>query len=220
MKRKFRMLMSFLSKLKKDKIEITLGSDESNINWYELEYQSSLPQNIKNLLMDITDSKVNEIFEMDCYSETEYYELTINIYPKEKKINYSINIQIQEDSPDTYEKKLEDPELEEYFTRTGTEFITANYSGSGDDGEINKFKIDGVDTDISYYSDDPDHILIWDTIYERLESAYGGWEIDEGSVGTIELNNNMEIAISHTWFNNVMELCDEIFEIREEDLEE
>ena len=212
--------MSFLSKLKEDNIKITLGSDESDINWYMLEYQSSLPQNIKNLLMDITDSKVNEIFEMDCYSETEYYELTINIYPKEKKISYSINTQIQEESPDTYEKKLENPELEEYFTRTGTEFITADYSGSADDGEINKFKIDGVDTDISYRSDDPDHKLIWDTIYERLESAYGGWEIDEGSVGTIELNNNMEIAISHTWFSNVMESCDEIFEIREEDLEE
>lgn len=212
--------MSFLSKLKEDNIEITLGSDESDINWYMLEYQSSLPQNIKNLLMDITDSKVDEIFETDCYSETEYYELTINIYPKEKKISYSFNTETWEEEAETYDTFLNNRQLKEYFTRTGTEFITANYSGSGDNGEINNFKIDGVDTDISDMSDDPDHKLIWDTIYDKLESAYGGWELNEGSSGTIELNNNMEIIISHTYFIKVMELCDEIFEIREEDLEE
>ena len=172
------------------------------------------------MLIDITDSKVDEIFDMDCYSETDYYVLTAKILPKEKKIIYSLDFEEYSNQAETYENQLNNPELEEYFKRTGVEIIEARYSGGGDSGDIDSITVDGKSSNITWHSDSDDDKLIWDTLYDQLESAYGGWEIDDGSSGTIELNNNLEIVISHEWNMREMVDCDQRYEITEDDIEE
>jgi hypothetical protein len=222
MKRKFRMLMSFLLRLKKDNIQVSWNAYEGNPEWEwpNVQQNVSIPQNILDTLVDITDLNVNEIFDMDCYSETDYYTLTAKILPKEKKIIYSLDVEEYKNETETYENKLENPELEEYFKRTGIEIIEARYSGGGDSGDIDSIKIDGEDSNIQWGSQDEDERLIWNTLYDQLENAYGGWEIDDGSAGTIELNNNLEIVISHEWNMREMVDCDDRYEITEDDLEE
>ncbi len=213
--------MSFL-RTRKDKIYISWSAPDSNpeLQWPHMSNSMVLPQNILDILVEITDSKVDEIFNIDCYSETDYYVLNAEIDPKEKKIVYSLEAEYYNNQAETYERKLETPELEDYFERTGVEIIEARYSGGGDSGDIDTITIDGEDTNIQYGSQDDDEKLIWDTLYGQLENAYGGWEIDDGSVGTIELNNNLEIVISHEWNMREMETCKDRYVITENDIEE
>ena len=214
--------MSFLIRLRKDNIQVSWSAYESDPEWAwpNVQRNVSIPKNMLDMLVDITDSKVDEIFDMDCYSETDYYVLTAEILPKERKIIYSLDVEEYKNEYETYERKLENPELEEYFKRTGVEIIEARYSGGGDSGDIDSITIDGMDSNIQWNSQDDDDKLIWDTLYDNLENAYGGWEIDDGSAGTIELNNNLEIVISHEWNMREMVDCDERYEITEDDLEE
>lgn len=214
--------MSFLVRLRKDNIQVSWSAYESDPQWAWPNVQGnvSIPKNMLDILVDITDSKLDEIFDMDCYSETDYYTLTAEILPKEKKIIYSLDVEEYKNEYETYERKLENPELEEYFKRTGVEIIKARYSGSGDSGDIDSITIDGEHSNIQFGSQDDDEKLIWDTLYDKLENAYGGWEIDDGSAGTIELNNNLEIVISHEWNMREMVDCDERYEITEDDIEE
>ena len=214
--------MSFLLRLRKDNIQVSWSAYEGDPEWAWPNVQGnvSIPKNMLDMLVDITDSKVDEIFDMDCYSETDYYVLTAEILPKERKIIYSLDVEEYKNEYETYERKLENPELEEYFKRTGVEIIEARYSGGGDSGDIDSITIDGEHSNIQFGSQDDDDKLIWDTLYDNLENAYGGWEIDDGSAGTIELNNNLEIVISHEWNMREMVDCDERYEITEDDLEE
>ena len=215
------MLMSFL-RTRKDKIYISWSAPDSNPEWQwpNVQQDVSIPQNILDIVEEITDSKIDEIFDMDCYSETDYYLLLVEIDPKEKKIVYSLDAEYYNNQAETYERKLENPELEDYFERTGVEIIEARYSGGGDSGDIDTITIDGEDSNIRWNTQDDDEKLIWDTLYDKLESAYGGWEIDDGSAGTIELNNNLEIVISHEWNMREMETCKDRYVITENDIEE
>lgn len=214
--------MSFLLRLRKDNIQVSWNAYEGDPEWSwpNVQQNVSIPKNMLDMLIDITDSKVDEIFDMDCYSETDYYTLTAEILPKERKIIYSLDVEEYSNQAETYERKLENPELEEYFKRTGVEIIEARYSGGGDSGDIDSITIDGEHSNIQFGSQDDDEKLIWDTLYDNLENAYGGWEIDDGSAGTIELNNNLEIVISHEWNMREMVDCDDRYEITEDDLEE
>jgi hypothetical protein len=222
MKRKFRMLMSFLLRLKKDNIQVSWNAYDGDPEWQwpNVQQNVSIPQNILDTLVDITDLNVNEIFDMDCYSETDYYVLTAEILPKEKKIIYSLDVEEYSNQAETYENQLNNPELEEYFKRTGVEIIEARYSGGGDSGDIDSITVDGKSSNITWHSNSDDDKLIWNILYDNLENAYGGWEIDDGSSGTIELNNNLEIVISHEWNMREMVDCDDRYEITEDDIEE
>jgi hypothetical protein len=222
MKRKFRMLMSFLSKLKKDKISVSWNNYDGDTQWQwpgGVEIQS-LPKNIVNLITDILESKEDEINDIDCWSENDYYNVIADIYPKDKKIVISMKAEEYTSQAETYERKLENPELEDYFKTTGVEIIEARYSGGGDSGDIDSVTVDGESSNITWHSDSDDDKLIWNTLYDNLENAYGGWEIDDGSAGTIELNNNLEIVISHEWNMRIMVDCHDTIEIKEDDLEE
>ena len=225
MKRKFRMLMSFLGLLKKGniKIEWNLYDDVFQWEWPHIHGDTTLPQNIIDLIVDVIVSKKEEIFDFynNCYSETEYYRIVVEINPKEKKILVTMEAEQYAYESNTYKRQIENPDLEDFFKRTGTNVITANYSGSGDSGDIEDIKINGeLDNRINWSSREPDTKLIWDLLYDNLENAYGGWEIDDGSSGNIKINDNMEIIISHEWNSREMELCNGEFELKEEDLKE
>jgi hypothetical protein len=222
MKKKFRALLTFLRPYQEE-IIFYWNNYDGNTEWgYGRSNKRELPENILILASEIGEyfqDQIEDVFD-SCYSENDYYQIEMIVNSVKKTVIIKMMAEEYTSQAETYERKLENPELEDYFERTGVEIIEARYSGGGDSGDINTITIDGEDSNITWHSDSDDNKLIWNTLYDRLENAYGGWEIDDGSVGTIELNNNLEIVISHEWNMREMVDCHDTIEIKEDDLEE
>ena len=223
MKRKFRALLTFL-KPYQEEVKFLWNNYDGNTEWdWTMCTKKEIPDSVKNIALEITESFEDEIEDIlfdNCYSETDYCRLCLIVNPVKKTAVIKLETEHLTSQAETYENKLNNPELEDYFERTGVEIIEARYSGGGDSGDIDTVKIDGEDTDIDWQSRGDDEKLIFDTLYDNLENAYGGWEIDDGSAGTIELNNNQEIVISHEWNMREMDLCNEQIEITMDMLED
>ena len=215
MKKKFRALLTFLRPYQEE-IIFYWNNYDGNTEWgYGRSNKRELPENILILASEIGEyfqDQIEDVFD-SCYSENDYYQIEMIVNSVKKTVIIKMMAEEYTSQAETYERKLENPELEDYFERTGVEIIEARYSGGGDSGDINTITIDGEDSNITWHSDSDDNKLIWNTLYDRLENAYGGWEIDDGSAGTIELNNHLEIVISHEWNMREMEYCDGSFEI-------
>ena len=69
------------------------------------------------------------------------------------------------------------PELLQQLRQLGVERISAEYNGSGDDGQINDPEFGSVEVSGGVEK------AVLDLFYEVLEEYYGGWEINEGSYG-------------------------------------
>ena len=200
MKQKFKILMSYFNALKNKDIDysIQFGTyEEPDLGFIDSSIRG-VPKNIESIVVEFLQIYYEKV-DNDLYSDTEWVEIGVRIYPEDKKLSFYSKSQYYSEEEDYYTDEINSPELEEFFERTGAELIEARYSGGGDSGDIDSVTIDGKSTNIQWGSREPDEKLIWNTLYENLENAYGGWEIDEGSSGTIELNNNLEIAISHSW---------------------
>jgi len=89
--------------------------------------------------------------------------------------------------------------------------MTVSYNGSGDSGYIesdytSKNKSGQIDDDI-------------ESICYNLLEEYGGWEINEGSQGTIDFTKD-EITVNHEW-NTEEQYTNEInLEVKPEDFNE
>jgi hypothetical protein len=223
MKRKFKALLTFL-KPYQEEVSFYWRSYDGNTEWnWTMCDKKEVPEFVQNIASEITESFEDEIEDIlfdNCYSETEYYQLYLIVNPVKKTAVIKLKTEHYTSQAETYENKLNNPELEDYFERTGVEIIEARYGGGGDSGDIDTIKIDGEDSNIQWSSNDESERLILKTLYDNLENAYAGWEIDDGSAGTIELNNNQEIVISHEWNIREMDLCDEQIEITMDMLED
>ena len=215
MKKKFRALLTFLRPYQEE-ISFYWNSYDGDTEWqWPSSNKRELPNNILTLASEIGEyfeDQIEDVFD-SCYSESDYYQIEMTVNSVKKTAIIKMEAEEYTSQAETYERKLEDPELEDYFKRTGVEIIEARYGGSGDSGDIDTVKIDGEDSNIQWNSQDEDEVLIWNTLYDRLEAAYGGWEIDDGSAGTIELNNNLEIVISHEWNMREMGYCENQIDI-------
>jgi len=222
MKKKFRALLTFLIPYQEE-ISFYWDNYDGDIEWgYGRSNKRELPGNIVILASEIGeyfDNQIEDVFSC-CYSESDYYKIEMTVNSVKKTATIKMEAEQYTSQAETYERKLENPELEDYFKTTGVEIIEARYSGGGDSGDIDTITIDGKSSNITWHSNSNDDKLIWNTLYDNLESAYGGWEIDDGSAGTIELNNNLEIVISHEWNMKVMEDCDGSFKITMDMLED
>ena len=222
MKKKFRALLTFLRPYQEE-IIFYWNRYDGNTEWqWPRSNKRELPENILILASEIGeyfDDQIEDVFD-SCYSENDYYQIEMTVNSVKKTAIIKMEAEENTSQAETYERKLENPELEDYFERTGVEIIEARYSGGGDSGDIDTITIDGEDSNIRWNTQDDDEKLIWDTLYDKLESAYGGWEIDDGSAGTIELNNNLEIVISHEWNMREMDYCENQFDITMETFED
>ena len=222
MKKKFRALLTFLRPYQEE-ISFYWNSYDGDTEWqYPSSNKRELPKNIVTLASEIGEyfeDQIEDVFD-SCYSESDYYLIKMTVNPVKKTAIIKMEAEEYTSQAETYERKLENPELEDYFKRTGVEIIEARYGGSGDSGDIDTVKIDGEDSNIQWNSQDEDEVLIWNTLYDRLEAAYGGWEIDDGSAGTIELNDNLEIVISHEWNMREMVDCENQIDITMETFED
>lgn len=215
MKKEFRALLTFLRPYQEEVI-FYWNNFEGNTEWqWPSSNKRELPDNILTLASEIGeyfDEQIEDVFD-NCYSETDTYQIRMVVNSVKKTAIIKMMAEDYKSQAETYERKLEDTELEDYFQRTGVEIIEARYSGGGDSGDIDTITIDGEDSNIQYASQDDDEKLIWNTLYGQLERAYSGWEIDDGSAGTIELNNNLEIVISHEWNMREMGYCENQIDI-------
>jgi len=85
-----------------------------------------------------------------------------------------------------YEGREEDEEegsLYDRLVRAGVAYVTITYHGSGDEGWI-----EDVSFDPSHSGDEDLETLLNDHAYAILERRYPGWEINEGSEGTITID--------------------------------
>jgi hypothetical protein len=99
-------------------------------------------------------------------------------------------------------------EVRKFLEHEGIEEMEVSYEGGGDSGSVNhEYSSENgggeIDNDI-------------ENICYDLLREYGGWEINEGSQGTINFTKD-EIIVNHEW--NVEESCtsDTIIEINPED---
>lgn len=89
-----------------------------------------------------------------------------------------------------------DNEIYEELARTPFETITITYAGSGDEGYINDVSVqpefEGVAISDNLYQE------LEAFAYDALEDNHPGWEINEGSHGTITINvKERKAVLSH-----------------------
>jgi hypothetical protein len=164
---------------------------------------------ILELVMEKTLNNLDFSDHMDCDECTGNGTVNISFYPETLKMGFELEVGITVAHPtvesktfrelanfrpdiygDRYDKmkKLNDPNFINEYPELGPE-LEVNYDGGGDDGYIQDEEyIPTVFTDISY---------------EILNAFYGGWELNEGSQGTILYDfRNKKVSIHHNLFEN------------------
>ena len=107
------------------------------------------------------------------------------------------------------------PLVQNFLDENNINYFEVNFSGGGDSGELNNTGSDKED-DPSGTIGYPDELENF--FYDKLESSFGGWEINEGSSGRIILDrNNLTIEIelySDEWVDSDLSII-----IKEDDLD-
>jgi len=147
---------------------------------------------IKSYLDSLYNTIINNdpFFRDELYKEygddVKYFSITIVLNFETKKLElsgYGI-----EDSTDYSQSEFEFTEnddkeiydvLENYLNQ-GYEYITVNFSGGGDSGQLDGFYSGGYPIE--------ENGVLEDALYTLLNQHQGGWEINEGSQGEFDIN--------------------------------
>lgn len=222
--------------LKKFSMIINSLNYEDGLTWYydhsdeweELQgpYNSSrrdvdelgfLPGSIEELFEEIKDEFDTDNFYNEYYGSY-YGKLEMTINPIKKSIDcgylyYSMAeensnveksfIELERDSDQSNRSNFKQLTTEEFLTKMKEMYgshVELTYNGGGDDGYINGT----VDSD----SGEVELNEILENIsYEILENYFGGWEINEGSFGRINIDfDNQTVTIEHA--QNIEEMVD------------
>ena len=152
-------------------------------------------------------------------SASDYFNFELSFFPKENKLVFNEITHTEYESEgsgtsyDFSDYKEDDKmyttfmKVREFLEKEGIEEMEVSYEGSGDSGSVNNEytsengggEIDNDIEDICYY----------------LLKEYGGWEINEGSQGTIEFTKD-EIIVNHEWNTEEQYTSDTIIEINPE----
>lgn len=199
MKNKFYGFLVYLKSLKVDEVSLNLNMDGRYIDNFDDTFYVSgknynIPSNFISFFEKIIEKYTDEIWE---YSQNEnadyYYNVTILVdrINKTMKINSEIMVQTSVDESDEYDVSTM-PLVQNFLDENNINYFEVNFSGGGDSGELenNGSDVEGEPGTISY----PDELENF--FYDKLESSFGGWEINEGSSGKIILDrNNLTIEI-------------------------
>jgi len=191
-KKLFEGLMLYLKLRYKDESDIQIkynmvgGTiDDTDTDGY------TIPTNFLGFLESIIYDNIEEIRD-ESYSEvSDYYSLYLTIEITNKRLVFTSECYEVVETPSEYNVPLSETEME-IIADTGLNQLSVDYSGYGDSGEIES----------TYMDENGDHqdipTRIEDILYRVLEDAYGGWEINEGSYGTINIEDG-EVFIEHVW---------------------
>jgi hypothetical protein len=206
MKKKFKMLMAYLRGFKKESINFELSISSQDVEEIEIYDGVDMTSTFYSYFESIVNQYADELYDEGPGSVDnagDYFYVDGDIYPSENKIVFN---QVRftsygtEDSGNFY--NFEDHEglgdsIEDYFIEVRKFLdekkitsVTVSYEGGGDSGYIES----------TYESEKGTGDLpagIENICYNLLEE-YGGWEINEGSQGTIVFTKD-EIEVNHEW---------------------
>lgn len=201
--------MSFFKALKKNELSFYFYYYDGYINPYYFDSEISVPENIKDILFEITTDITQKHNINELWSDSETYKLELKIKPNIGKLFLSVRCENYETQNQTYSDDIRLDSMLEFLKEKEIESVKVEYDGYGDSGEISQFgQINGIDSEL-YWGGEYEPLLIF--LYDKLESAYGGWELDDGSKGEIEIEKHygttMMITIYHKWQVRVWENC-------------
>ena len=151
----------------------------------------TIPSNLLGFLEGIIYDNIEKIRD-ESYSEvSDYYYVYLNIETTNKQLVFTSESYEMSETPSEYSVPLSETEME-IVRNSGVNQLAIDYSGYGDSGSIESSYVD----ENGDYLDIPTQIE--DILYRVLEDAYGGWEINDGSYGTINIEDG-EVSITHVW---------------------
>ena len=205
MKKKFKMLMAYLKGFKKESINFEMRISGTDIEDIEIYDGVQMTSNFQSYFQTILEQYTEELYDdgpgsVDASSD--YFWVDGDIYPSENKIvlnqvrftsygtedsGYELYIEDYEEDDENYEYFLE---IRKFLDEIKATSATVTYEGGGDSGYINSTYESEKGT-----GDIPGEIE--DICYKLLEE-FGGWEINEGSQGSIVFTKD-EIDVQHEW---------------------
>ena len=186
---------------RKNELEIRMYLDETGI--FEINLDGSYGQSVPSFIEKFCDQLVEKHLS-DFYITNENgridLECEINLLDKIVSLTASEYV-IGEDyseSDGDFEKESGNYEtMLNYFTGTSTTELASDYDGGGDSGDLGSWQINQ-----GYISSHEIPNDVEDIFWRLLEYHYGGWEINEGSSGSISINlyrDEISYTISHVW---------------------
>ncbi len=212
MKRKLKILLTFLKAYKKERITFSWNYGYGWSNEPDWKYPNTsipnIPKNIEELAAEVAGEYWEEVWNESPGSDTEYYEIILTTFPLRESARINVRYEMYTDHTDSYSIDVVDEEVLKFLNKNNVKEIHAHYNGGGDSGEIENVEIDGKYIPDYWGTTDKTHKAIWDYLYEKLDAAFGGWEIDDGSSGDIKIfkpyDENYVLDINQSW--NMREL--------------
>jgi hypothetical protein len=198
-----------------DEVTQYLYTYQCTIDYYSESWQKGFGSNIdpyeeiNNTIQDIIESNsLLDNLETDCENNG---NIKINIDCKERKIKISAEVYVLKDH-EMFDRidfqNYDNISIEKIFEKmneNGFKKGVVEFDGGGDSGEIYSKIVfdDEFDEELN------DNSL--DFLYGRLESFYGGWEINEGSHGKFIFLENKTIELEFFEHREVSESLGTIF---------
>lgn len=224
MKKKFKMLMAYLKGFKKESINFELSISSQDVEEIDIYDGIDMTSTFYSYFESIVNLYVDKLYDEGPGSvdnSSDYFYVDGDIYPSENKIVFnqvrfteygtedSGNFYYFEDCEEgdlIYDNFIE---VRKFLDEKKITSATVSYEGGGDSGYI----------DSTYESEKGTGDVpakIENLCYSLLEE-YGGWEINEGSQGTIVFTKD-EIEVNHEWNTEVDETNEINIEITENSL--
>ena len=197
MKRTFLILLRYLVAKREEKLNLDIRIED-----FSYIFEIDVNHDYTNELESIYEQFANQIVEkfvdgnvFDFQSDVGRIDLEVEV----DRNNQSFQVFASEyvNTEDYYESNGEienNEDLKEFFNEKNLQEVNAIYYGGGDSGSIEEFSTNCPSS-------------VEDVFFTLLEENYGGWEINEGSRGTITITkdpseeNVFNYVIEHTWFN-------------------
>ena len=204
MKRYFEALMVYMRNLGVKNIWTEIGMDGRMLGDWDEEFQGeingqykliSMPKQFIKLFDELVEKYADEIYDesQNDYG-SEYYRVKINVNLPEREMVITSEIEEEETKGDSDEYDvINNPSVQSFLDENNIDYLMVDYSGGGDDGSIED---DGYDDDGNRFRLSNN---LEDFLYSRLNSSFGGWEINEGSSGKFIIQRET-VEIEHEWY--------------------
>jgi hypothetical protein len=223
MKGYFEGLMIFMKTLGVEKIWTEMTMDGRRVDYWDEEFQATkkgqynkinIPKQFIKLFDTLIEKYGDQIWD-GSQNEwgSEYYRVDIYVFLHEREIVITSDIEEQKTEGASAEYDvINNPSVQSFLDENDIDYLEVSYSGGGDDGYIED---DGYDDDGNQYglSNDSEEFL-----YSKLNSSFGGWEINEGSSGKFIVQRET-VGIEHEWYENDWVESDLRISITEKDLD-
>ena len=209
MNKKFKALLGYVRGLNCN-IDFTIQfyNDGDSIDYIEFSCAKNpgfqMSSNMEQIFYDIAELYAEDLYDggLGSYGEgSDYFTVDGTIYPDKLVFESTDFTQYGTEDSGIYYDRAEDgesvskyfEEFDKFLDKEGIDSLEITYDGAGDSGEVHA----------SYSSGKKSGMItreIEDICYELLED-FGGWEINEGSQGTIEVTRD-HIEVMHEWNTN------------------